>query len=304
MFDSLDHVIVAVSDLGTAVDDYQRLLGLELSWRGSHPGGGTANALFRLENTYIELLAPESSGPDAELLQFWLDVRGEGPPGFAFGVNDLAAVHTELAQRELEPAPIEPGQGRDSRSAAERIWRTSRLSPVATRGVFTQVIEHISDASSLPRAQPVDPARPGASVHALDHAVIRSPNADATCALYGDRLGLRLALDRSFEQWGMRLLFFRVGGVTIEIACALDGAENPDAVAGGTDELDPAEDRFWGLCYRVRDLEAAGQRLNRSGVEVSEIRNGRKPGTRVATVQSCTHGVATLLLEREDESIR
>ena len=53
MFDSLDHVIVAVSDLGTAVDDYQRLLGLELSWRGSHPGGGTANALFRLENTYM-----------------------------------------------------------------------------------------------------------------------------------------------------------------------------------------------------------------------------------------------------------
>ena len=302
MFDSLDHVIVAVSDLETAVDDYQRLLGLELSWRGSHPGGGTANALFRLDNTYVELLAPESPGPDAELLRFWLDVRGEGPLGFAFGVNDLAGVHGELAQRGLEPAPIEPGQGRDSRSAAERIWRTSRLSPVATRGVFTQVIEHVSDASVLPCAQPVDMARPGASVHALDHAVIRSPNADATRALYNDGLGLRLALDRSFEQWGMRLLFFRVGGVTVEIACALEGVEQADAVVGDASEPNLDEDRFWGLCYRVRDLEAAGQRLNASGVEISEIRDGRKPGTKVATVQSGTHGVATLLLEREDES--
>jgi catechol 2,3-dioxygenase-like lactoylglutathione lyase family enzyme len=302
VFDSFDHVIVAVSDLDSAVADYQRLLGLEMSWRGSHPGGGTANALFRLDNTYVELLAPQSAGPDAELLQFWLDVRGEGPLGFAFGTDDLAAVHDELAKRGLEPGPIEPGQGRDSRSAVERIWRTSRLPPAATRGIFTQVIEHISDASLLPRAQPVDPTRPGASVHALDHAVIRSPDADAARALYGDGLGLRLALDRSFEQWGMRLLFFRVGGVTVEVACALEGAERPDAVAGEIDEQNPAEDRFWGLCFRVRDLDAAAQRLSGSGVEVSNVRDGRKPGTRVATVQSCTHGVATLLLEREDES--
>ncbi len=302
MFDSLDHVIVAVSDLDSAVADYQGLLGLKMSWRGSHPGGGTANALFRLDNTYVELLAPQSPGPDAELLQFWLDVRGEGPLGFAFGADDLAAVHDELAKRGLEPGSIEPGQGRDSRSAVERIWRTSRLSPVATRGIFTQVIEHISDASLLPRAQPVDPARPGASVHALDHTVIRSPDADAARALYGDGFGLRLALDRSFEQWGMRLLFFRVGGVTVEVACALEGAERPDAVAGEIDEQNPAEDRFWGLCFRVRDLEAARQRLSGSGVEISNVRDGRKPGTRVVTVQSCTHGVATLLLEREDES--
>jgi hypothetical protein len=37
--------------------------------------------------------------------------------------------------------------------------------------------------------------------------------------------------------------------------------------------------------------------MKESGVEISDIRDGRKPGTRVCTAKSHTLGVPTLLIE-------
>ena len=54
-----------------AMDLYGRLLGRRPSWRGEHPGYGTANTLFRLDNTYLELLL-ELGIPAALLLLFGL----------------------------------------------------------------------------------------------------------------------------------------------------------------------------------------------------------------------------------------
>ena len=45
----------------------------------------------------------------------------------------------------------------------------------------------------------------------------------------------------------------------------------------------------------VNDLAAAG-------VDVSDVRTGRKPGTRVLTVRSGTCGIPTLLVERTAEA--
>jgi hypothetical protein len=52
-----------------------------------------------------------------------------------------------------------------------------------------------------------------------------------------------------------------------------------------------------GICWRVADIEATHARLVARGVDVSEVRAGRKPGTRVMTVRSDTCGVPTLLVQ-------
>jgi catechol 2,3-dioxygenase-like lactoylglutathione lyase family enzyme len=137
----------------------------------------------------------------------------------------------------------------------------------------------------------IEPARtaPGAilesPVQAIDHVVIRSTDPDRAVAVWRDRLGLRLALDRVFEDRGLRLLFFRSGGITLEYATA-----HPPAEPG-------RPDRLWGVSYRVRDLASHRARLLAAGVDVSEIRVGMRPGTSVATVRSGTAGVPTLLLQ-------
>ncbi len=57
-------------------------------------------------------------------------------------------------------------------------------------------------------------------------------------------------------------------------------------------------DRLWGLSWRVADIDVTRTRLVSSGIDVSEVRPGRKPGTRVLTVRSATCGIPTLLVER------
>jgi catechol 2,3-dioxygenase-like lactoylglutathione lyase family enzyme len=289
MLTALDHVIVAVRDLEAAGLHYETLLGLAPSWRGEHPGAGTANVLFRLGNTYVELLAPRGEGPLASVLDARLESDGEGLVGLAFATDDLAACRRTLEERGLQPGPVEPGSGTDSRTGAERRWSRAVLPPGRTRGLILFPIRHESPPEALPMA--VALGDPAASVHALDHVVVQTTDAAAARSLFGDGLGLRLAVDKEFESWGVRLMFFRVGGLTVEVAAPLAGASSPLP--------ESATDRFYGMSYRVASVEAARQRLAAAGVDVSEVRTGRRPGTRVCSVRSGTCGVPTLMIEFE-----
>ena len=80
-------------------------------------------------------------------------------------------------------------------------------------------------------------------------------------------------------------MFFRCGDLIVEVT------HRPGK------EGDTSQDRLRGLCWRVADMDATHARLAQAGVDVSEVRNGRKPGTRVMTVRSGTCGVPTLLVQ-------
>ena len=117
----------------------------------------------------------------------------------------------------------------------------------------------------------------------VDHLVLRTRDAQACIALFADRLGVRLALDKTVPEWGGRMLFFRTGRLTLEVIEA---------------EKDrPSRDKFWGIAYQCPDIQETVGLLLESGVQTSEIRAGRKPGTRVATVKSACQGIPTLLIE-------
>jgi hypothetical protein len=139
--------------------------------------------------------------------------------------------------------------------------------------------------------RPADaPPRQSTAVLAIDHVVIHSAAIDRAKAAWGERFGLRLALDKTFEARALRILFFRSGGITLEIA----GPRQADA--GDVD------DQFYGVTYRVGNLAEHRAYLLERGVEVSAIRSGFKPQTSVATVRSATEGVPTLLLEDPSRS--
>jgi catechol 2,3-dioxygenase-like lactoylglutathione lyase family enzyme len=261
MLTALDHVVIAVDDLEAAARSYAELLGRSPSWRGVHPIAGTSNALFRLENCYVELLA------GARLC--------EGLRALAFATDDAKAEAARLQQQGIQASEPAEGEGRDSASGAVRRWRNSFLPTAATRGLLLFAIEHLTSEGALPRAPATVSAQ--ASVHALDHVVVVSDDLEAAQQLYGDALGLRLALDRRFEARGMRILFFRVGGVTVEVAGPLEPPASPAPV-----------DRFGGLAFRVADVAAARARLVAGGWDVSPVRLGAKPGTQVCSVHAGT----------------
>ena len=279
---AIDHVVLVVRDLPAAGASFSRLFARTPSWVGEHPANGTANQLFRLENTYLELLAPAGSGALGDTIKRRLDSTGEGVFALAFATPDAEAFRAHAEGQGLAPGPVAKGLGRDVQSGAFREWLTVPLPLERTRGVPLFAIEHRSPSDLLPTIPPL--GKPDAAPHALDHVVLRTPAPDACRHLYEDGLGIRLALDRSFEAFGFRGLFFRLGRATLEVSGPL--APGPDAGA----------DSLWGLAWQVRDVAGAAERLAASGFDVSPARTGRKAGTVVCTVRSGTCGVPTLLV--------
>ena len=274
MLSSLDHAVIIVEDLDVAEADYSALLGLKPSWRGTHPHMGTSNVLYRLSNAYLELLSfGENGEPSATAPS-----NSEGLRALAFGVDDIDSEVVRIKEAGLNVSDTTEGSGIEASSGAERRWRAASIDPTDTAGLNLFLIQHVSPRDALPLA-----SREGeASVDGLDHAVIFVSDADVALGTYRDKLGFDLRLDKTFEQWGMRLMFFRVGDLILELAHSIDVGNRRDG--------------FWGLSYRVADVDSARERLVARGFDVSEVRDGRRPRTRVITVRSRTHGVATLMI--------
>lgn len=128
------------------------------------------------------------------------------------------------------------------------------------------------------------------AAYGLDHVVLRTGDPEAAVAAYGGRLGLDLRLDRHAPQWDARMLFFRCGDAVLEVV-------NP-----GREAPPPERDVIWGIALRVGDLDAIRRRMSSggdAGFSIGDPREGRKPGTRVASVRGTRTPI--LLLEPADK---
>jgi catechol 2,3-dioxygenase-like lactoylglutathione lyase family enzyme len=180
----------------------------------------------------------------------------------------LAAPDFDKAAHRLERRGL-PVRSQPDRQLAD-------IDTAATHGVAISV-------AAVGHVTPTDAAA-DADIAGLDHVVVRTPDPERAVALYGGRLGLDLRLDRTSAERGNRMLFFVAGDLVVEIV--------HDARKG----VGAGRDRIFGLAWRANDIERAHARLVTGGVEVSEIREGRRPGTRVFTVKGRTAGVPTLVI--------
>jgi catechol 2,3-dioxygenase-like lactoylglutathione lyase family enzyme len=272
----LDHAVVLVNDIEAAAAAYQTLFARTPSWRNT--GDGAARALFTLDNATLELMAPDGESEAASRIRTLLAEQGEGLASLCFRSDDITRLHRRLDRLALKPEPVAEVESRDDVSGATLSWKRTRTATEATRGVRMFFLE-------LANPRPLSVRTVPASITAMDHVVVSTADPERAAALYGARLGLDMALDRSHPEWG-RLMFFRCGDLIVEVT----------SKPGKADETKP--DRLRGICWRVLDIDATHARLSDAGVDVSEVRIGRKPGTRVMTVKSGTCGVPTLLVEK------
>jgi catechol 2,3-dioxygenase-like lactoylglutathione lyase family enzyme len=276
MITGLDHVVVLVRELEAGIAAYQTLFARTPAWRSA--GDGAETVLFTLDNMTLELMSPAGDGAAADRIRAVLAEQGEGLASICFRTNDIAKMHRRLDRLMLKPEAVADAESRDMTSGATLSWKRTRAATDATRGVRLFFLERTAE-------RPHSAATAEAPITAMDHIVISTGDAERAGALYGARLGLDMALDRSHPDWG-RLMFFRCGDLIVETV------QRPGAIA------DPAHDRLYGLSWRVTDADATRARLASVGVEVSDVRTGRQPGTRVLTVRSGTCGIPTLLVER------
>ena len=276
MISGLDHVVVLIEDIKAGQAAYETLLGRLPSWQNS--GDGAERVLFTLDNMTLELMAPHGFSVAADRIRNVIKIWGEGLASICFRVADIAKMHRRLDRLALKPDPIAEVESRDAASGALLRWKRTRATTELTRGVRTFFLE-------LADERPLSATISAAEILGLDHVVVSTEDSERAAALYGARLGLDMALDRSHHDWG-QLMFFRCGDLIVEVV------RRP--VAGA----DLAHDKLWGLSWRVADIDATRVRLASAGIDVSDVRAGRKPGTGVLTVRNGTCGIPTLLVER------
>lgn len=201
--------------------------------------------LYRLESSYIELLAPD---PEATTATAWtgslgryLNERGDGLFSVALQTRDVAETVRRARERGLPVEDPLDGEGHDLTTGAVRRWTNARIPPEATRGTRCFFIQHRSPADALPPA-PVSGRFESA---ALDVVAIGAVSAeiDAARAMWREVFGLAESrLDGMQDVWR-----YDLGNASL----LLQAAATPD---------DPP-DRWSVLALRVHSLNDCVERL-------------------------------------------
>ena len=258
MIHALDRMVVSTTSLQAAAANYE----LPLGRHAATPAGSgiPARASIQLANVRLDLVA--------------------APAGVADGLSELGFAIADIgkAQRLLERRALSLRKGDEP-----VLHQVLHIAPEAAHGVSLSLVERAPGAGLAPPSALMG-SEEAAAMAGLDHVVIRSPDPERAVAFYAGRLGLSLRLDRSEPAWGARLLFFRCGDLIVEVAHDLKSGvgEGPD--------------RLWGVSWRVPDVAKAHARLRATGVDVSDIRAGRRPRTCVFTARSHVAGVPTLMI--------
>jgi catechol 2,3-dioxygenase-like lactoylglutathione lyase family enzyme len=273
MIIALDHMVLLARDGDAASAAYERLLGLAPAWRTA--GDGATGTLFTTANTSLEVLAPSGAGATGDRVRARIEEQGEGLASLAFQVDDIARYRRRLERVALAPEEIVLTESRDAPSGATLSWKRMRADTARTHGVRLFFLE-------MERARPQSRAVATGPVTSIDHVVVATHDSERAAALYGARLGLDMALDQRDANGRATIMFFRCGDMIVEVL-------NDQGVTG--------DDKLWGISWRVDDIEASNTRMAAAGFNVSEVRAGRRAGTRVFTVRDAPCGVATLVIE-------
>ncbi len=107
----IDHIAIAVNDLGEAIDYYREVFGALVEHREIVESDGVEEALLRVAESYIQLLTPTRD--DSPVAKF-LEKRGEGIHHVGYRVSNCAAALQAVKDaggRVIDEAP-RPGSRR------------------------------------------------------------------------------------------------------------------------------------------------------------------------------------------------
>ena len=259
----LQSILIKTADLDTCQSLWQLMLGYPPIWQGRH--GAASGAVFNVSNIKVEIYQFDSEPNGGD--------QSKNEPDGIYGLcfTDLEALKTKDADDVCFEAK-QDGSIIECRQLQLDLDRSRQVSLfIRDRDIF-----------ALPDFEMI--ARTSEQVTKIDHVVLRTHDTQAVKKIYGDALGIRLALEQDVPKWGGTMLFYRSAHMSIEII--------------SNAKTDATRDNFWGVAFTCADIDAVHARLLKKGeaaeLSASEIRDGRKPGTRVSTVKGIA--IPTLLI--------
>ena len=131
MFELIDHVGLAVSDLERATALYEGAFGMPVAHRETVESQGVEAVLLEVGDGHVELLRPLA--PETVVGRF-IAKRGEGLHHVAYRVIDIDSALASLKQAGIELIDSEARTG-------IRGSRVAFVHPKATDGVLTELVE-------------------------------------------------------------------------------------------------------------------------------------------------------------------
>ncbi len=131
LFTRIDHVGLAVRDLDEAIAFYEKTFGLDVVHTEVNEEQGVREAMVRVGDSYIQLLAPLSQ--DSTIGKF-LARNGEGIQQVAYGVDDIEQVCATLRERGVRLLYDAPKRG----TAGSKV---NFIHPKDAGGVLVELVE-------------------------------------------------------------------------------------------------------------------------------------------------------------------
>lgn len=128
----IEHIGIAVKDLGSAIGYYEKILGLKCYKIEEVKDQKVKTAFFKVGETKIELL--ETTDPSGPIGKF-IEKRGEGIHHIAFAVDNLKDQLKDASDKGVELIDKIPRKGAEGLDIAF-------LHPKSTHGVLTELCEH------------------------------------------------------------------------------------------------------------------------------------------------------------------
>lgn len=275
MITGLDRTTLLVRDLEAAIAAYRKILAREPTLLAADDG--LDSATFALDNMTLRLASPKGTGARGEIARAHLEGAGEGLVELAFRVEDIERSYRRLRRLSLSPEEISETIEQDASGGQRRSRRRTAIPAALSNGM------DISFRDSAPKH--ATSAKQDSSITGIDLIVLNTDNPERAMALYGARLGLALIYDQTNAKTGSRLMQFACGDMVVEIA------HKP------AESQDQRPDRLWGIGWAVAKAEDTRERLASAGLNVSDVKDGAKRGTRVFTIRDGTCNVPTLVVQ-------
>jgi methylmalonyl-CoA/ethylmalonyl-CoA epimerase len=135
VFESVDHIGVAVDDLDASIKLYSELLEMPLEHRETVAEQGVEAALLGVGDSHVELLAPLAD--DTPVGKF-LAKRGPGIHHAAYRCENVASALELCKQRGMRVIDDKPRRG-------IRGSLVAFLHPASTGGVLTELVQPAAD---------------------------------------------------------------------------------------------------------------------------------------------------------------
>lgn len=233
---SLDHIIISVQDLQTAIKTYQDA-GFTVNYGGQHGDGFTENGLIVLsDGSYIELIAlvEGKSYADAGFKPL-LKETGEGFTGFALVSDDIESDVAAMRERGIEVGEIT--QGSRVRSDGETLaWKSAKID----NAMSPFVIQDLTDRElRVPLTTENITHENGATgIHEL---LIHVPSFDDAKDHFGNIVGVPLILNGVAR--------YEIGSSALVIMGVSGGQSIPQLLSLYTNETSPTPYQFHGADF-------------------------------------------------------